>query len=245
MGMLAGSLVVSYISSQWATWTAMIALLAIHLGTNYMAVRSVSMRTLNRQRANLVFSNYLDQLIEFDGQAKSNGNITFPTPEEISIQERIFERDGVLRWKGGRALGYCQIGVDFRKILDLLSSSDKKTGSYKVPQPSVVTQLLDIFSEEDYIMLPDSARQTFLIVLKEPSNTKTQLHAWMHALLFAKQLGRIEEEEESLMDALARPLRDVNVFTNAFDMYGELQKAGWDIETGAIETKSGTRIRIT
>lgn len=224
----------------------MIALLAVHLGTNYMAVRSVSMRTLNRQRANLVFSNYLDQLIEFDGQTNNKGNLTFPTPEEISVQERIFERDGVLRWKGGGVLGYCQIGVDFRRILDLLGSSDKTTGSYKVPQSSVVAKLLHIFSDEDYILWPNADQETFLIVLKKSSNTKTQLHAWMHALLFAKQFIRIlEEGEESLIDALAQTLRDVNVFTSAFDVYGELEKAGWDIETGAIETKSGMRINIT
>lgn len=244
MGMLAGSLVVSRISSQWATWTAMIALLAIHLGTNYLAVRSVSMRTLNRQRANLVFSNYLDQLIEFDGQAKSNGNITFPTPEEISIQEKIFERDGVLRWKGGQVLGYCEIGVELRRILNVLKPANKTTGSHSTASPDV-ERLLDIFSGESYLMWPDVSRKTFLIVLKDSSNTRTQLQAWMHALLFVKQLGRIAEEEEPLMDALARTLRDVNVFTNAFDVYGELQKVGWDVETGTVETRSGTRIKTT
>lgn len=222
----------------------MIALLAIHLGTNYLAVRSVSMRTLNRQRANLVFSNYLDQLIEFDGKSKSNGKLTFPTPEEISVQERIFERDGVLRWKGGKVLGYCEIGVDFRRILTLLGPADKTTGSHTTLS-SDPAKLLDIFSDEEYIMWPNATQKTVLIVLKESSNTKTQLHGWMHALLFAKQLVRIENEEEPLMDALARTLRDVNVFTNAFDVYGQLQKAGWDIETGAMETKSGTRIKIT
>jgi hypothetical protein len=247
MGMLAGSLVVSWISSQWATWTAMIALLAVHLGTNYLAVRSVSMRTLNRQRANLVFSNYLDQLIEFDGQTKSNGNITFPTPEEISIQEKIFEKDGVLRWKGGEVLGYCEIGVEFRRILNLLSPANMTTGSHSAAAPDVerLRQLLDIFSSEGYLMWPDISRKTFLIVLKDSSNARTQLQAWMHALLFSKQLGRLVEEEEPLMDALARTLRDVSVFTNAFDLWGELQKAGWDIETGAMETRSGTRIKNT
>src|ERR1035441_6483756 len=39
MGMLAGSLVVSHISTKLATWTSLILLLAIHLGTNYLAVR--------------------------------------------------------------------------------------------------------------------------------------------------------------------------------------------------------------
>src|ERR1700709_2496622 len=97
MGMLVGSFVVSHISTPWATWTAMIALLAIHLGTNYLAVRAVSMRTLNRQRANLVFSALLE-----DHYTVGKEHVKpFPTPEQISIQERVFERDGVLRWKGG------------------------------------------------------------------------------------------------------------------------------------------------
>ena len=222
----------------------MIALLAIHLFTNYLAVRSVSMRTLNRQRANLVFSDYLDQLIEFDGQTKSNGNITFPTPEQISIQEKIFERDGVLRWKGGKVLGHCEIGVDFRRILNILSPANTTTGSHSTAS-SDVAKLLDIFSDESYLMWPVVSRKTVLIVLKFSSNTRTQLHAWMHALLLSKQLGRIAEEEEPLIDALARTLRDINVFTNGFDVWGELQKAGWDIETGAMETKSGTRIETT
>ena len=243
MGMLAGSVFVSRISSQWATWTSMTVLLAIHLFTNYLAVRSVSMRTLNRQRANLVFSNYLDQLIEFDGQAKSNGNINFPTPEEVSVQEKVFERDGVLRWKGGKVLGRCEIGVEFRKILTLFNSANKMTGSHSTSPDGA--RLLEIFSNESYLMWPDTPRRTFLIVLKDSSTTKTQLLAWMHALLFSKQLGKIAEKEEPLTDALTRTLRDVNVFTNAFDVCGELQKAGWDIETGAMETKSGTRIKTT
>ena len=224
----------------------MIALLAIHLGTNYLAVRSVSMRTLNRQRANLVFSNYLDQLIEFDGQTKSNGNVTFPTPEEISLQEKVFERDGVLRWKGGEVLGYCEIGVEFQRILNLLSPKNKTTGSQSTAALDVtrLERLLDIFSGESYLMWPDISRKTILIVLKDSSNTRSQLQAWMHALLFLKQLESIVEEEEPLIDALARTLRDVSVFSNAFDLWGELKKAGWDVETGAMETRSGTRIKI-
>lgn len=192
-----------------------------------------------------MFSTYLDQMIEFDGESKSSGrNFIFPTPEEISIQEKIFERDGVLRWKGGKAIGYCEIGVSLRRILNILSPAEGTTGSHATPSISDATKLLNIFNNEDYIMWPDITRSTFLIVLKEASNTKTQLHAWMHALLFAKQLMRIVEEEEPVIDALARTLRDVNVFANAFDAYGELQKAGWDVETGAMETRSGTRIKV-
>lgn len=55
LGMLAGSFVVSWVTTTLSTWAVMILLLAIHLETNRRAVRAVSMRTLNRQRASLVY----------------------------------------------------------------------------------------------------------------------------------------------------------------------------------------------
>ena len=83
MGMLAGSLVVSYISSKWATWTAMIILLAIHLGTNYLAVRAVCMQTLNRQRANLVFSGLLEQLGNDETNYNNDRNLSRERPASV------------------------------------------------------------------------------------------------------------------------------------------------------------------
>jgi hypothetical protein len=215
----------------------MIALLAIHLGTNYLAVRAVSMRTLNRQRANLVFSAYLESL---DTAAKEQSAKSFPTPEQISIQERIFERDGVLRWHGGKVLGYCDIGVPLRRILDLFSKPDGVTGSYTGPGSSDARKLLDEFEENDYILWHDEALRTFLIVLKSSSNVATQLHAWMHALFLAKQIDQ-GLEDKSILEAIIRTHSEVKTITSkALD--AQLLEAGWDIETGALETRSGTRI---
>ena len=59
LGMLAGSVVVSWVTTPMATWATLIALLSIHLGTNYAAVKAVSMNSLNRQRANIVFGHML------------------------------------------------------------------------------------------------------------------------------------------------------------------------------------------
>lgn len=89
--MLAGSMVVSYISTPLATWVSLIILLTIHLGTNYLAVRSVSMRTINRQRANIIFNKYM---------SSRHGSRRMLIPEEVSQLERIFEWDGVLRCGG-------------------------------------------------------------------------------------------------------------------------------------------------
>src|ERR1700691_4655007 len=136
MGMLAGSLVVSHISSKMATWTALIFLLSIHLATNYLAVRAVCMRTINRQRANLVFSDIFDQLsdhnIEFTKLLLNKSfkreplpQVDYPSPGKVYLKERVFERDGVLRWKG-EILGWCQF-VDLQTILKCFSQPDPST----------------------------------------------------------------------------------------------------------------------
>ncbi|KAI4600572.1 hypothetical protein KJ359_000931 [Pestalotiopsis sp. 9143b] len=80
MGMLAGSLFVNFVEGTTAVWLSMIFLLGVHLWTNYQAVRSVQMRTLNRQRTCMVVDNYM----------KTGGIMT---PAEVAQEELI------LTWK--------------------------------------------------------------------------------------------------------------------------------------------------
>jgi len=253
MGMLAGSLVVSVISSQWATWIAMIALLAIHLGTNYMAVRAVCMRTLNRQRANLVFSHILEQSSKYQeahtkwwinkgstsGSLPAVPDIKCLGPVDVFIQERIFEKDGVLRWQGREILGYCKLGVSLQTLLDSVSKRDTMTGSYSGSQLPEFTELLTIFKGE-YILWYDEMQRKFLVVLKESSNTYDQLFAWLHALCIAK-FGR-SREDEPVLETLDRTRHYVDQIWEHVSR--ELVKSGWDLDTGAMETRSGTRIRM-
>jgi hypothetical protein len=196
------------------------------------------MRTLNRQRANLVLSDYFDRR---HGQEQIIGKLL--TPNEVSSQERIFERDGVLRWRGGNVLGYCEIGVSLRRILDLIGTADQSTGSYKFPETQSSARLLEEFRDDDYIMWYDDSRKTFLIVLKATSNTITQLHAWLHALLLAKALfGRDFTKGDSILDAIIQSHVELRRL-NTRSLYERLPAAGWDVETGALETRSGTRIK--
>jgi hypothetical protein len=58
MGMLVGSLFVRVVEGRTAVWISMLILVGIHLGTNYKAVRAVQMRTINRQRAQIIVSEY-------------------------------------------------------------------------------------------------------------------------------------------------------------------------------------------
>ncbi|EKD13834.1 DUF647 domain-containing protein [Drepanopeziza brunnea f. sp. 'multigermtubi' MB_m1] len=259
LGMLAGSVVVSYITSKTITWIALILLLATHLGTNYLAVRAVCMQTLNRQRANLVLSNILQQLSDLDdrnrrpaprtgvvGPPALPDGITCLTPEEVQLKERVFERDGVLRWNGQQVLGYCRLGVKLQDVLDCLSRSNEVTGSTSSPT-SRLRELLDIFQEEQYLIWYDEQRKTFLVVLDDESNAVAQLAAWMFALSFAKERMGMEKTEtqktgmeKDFMDALRKERSYMaRVQVGIFEMLG----SKWDLETGALETKSGVRIR--
>lgn len=242
MGMLVGSLVVSRISSQAATWTAMISLLAIHLGMNYLAVRAVSMRTLNRQRTNLVFCILYSKFFQSMGSKSPESPVEFPTPDEISLQERVFERDGVLRWRGGKILGYCRIGVPFRNILNLFSQPHETTLSYTGSSPQNVARLMDIFQDEGYILWYDEPTKSFLICLKFPSNTETQVCAWMHALFMAVQIQN-GMKEETVIDVIANTRRDFRSGMKTHKILENLRGVGWDLDTAALETRSGTRIR--
>ncbi len=273
--MLAGSLVVSHITTPLITWSALLILLTIHLGTNYLAVRAVSMRTLNRQRANIVFSTCLDpsSFVGVDRLNKSpqKSNIKHPEnhrilmPEEVSSMERIFERDGVIRWHGKKIIGRCVLGVPLKAILDTLpqSTHNSQTGSYtysksealnkvnkqKVKNGASIDDILKVFQKERYISWfyhkssPSTAPPRFLVVLKEGADTKTQLKGWFHALVCAKKLERSKSDVIlPPLIILKETLDEVNTFWGRLVI--DLEEAGWDLNVGALETRPGTRVSV-
>lgn len=238
MGLLVGSLMVSNIKSPFATWSSLIALLSIHICTNFLAVRAVSMTTLNRQRANIIFSTYLG----------SSTPHRIPTPSEVSAVEKVFERDGVLRWRGGPVIGWCNIGVRLSDILCTIAVVNRSTNSYRDIEDGFQQRLLATYRDEEYILWYDAAARTHLVVLKEGCNTLTQLRAWLHALLLARQITvrGIQNNKTSFMstkDTLAL-LQETHskARQSMLEMLPGLRQAGWNVDVGALETTSTTRL---
>ncbi|KAI9788825.1 MAG: hypothetical protein M1835_002049 [Candelina submexicana] len=228
MGMLVGSLVVSHITTPFATWSSLILLLSIHLATNHAAVRAVSMHTLNRQRANIVFSTLLDKGIVL-------------TPDEVSKQERIFEWDGALRWCSGECIGKCLIGVELKVLLNLLGGeTHKQTGAVRGLE-LILTRLFRIFEHEEYILSYDQRRRKAVIVLKEGVSAVSQLKAWVHALMLVKgqekitSAGKLEAQLNMTVKEISRRFED--------DVE-RLKAVGWDVDVAALETLSGSRITV-
>ena len=204
---------------------------------NYLAVRSVCMRSLNRQRTNLVFSSLYQ-------------SSRLLTPAEAAHLERIFEKDGVLRWNADIVLGHCQIGVSLRRLLELMATKyHPKTGSFEEMEIDI-EQLFDIFKEQGYIVWVDPKTKSAAVVLKVGATVEDSLKGWSHALLLARDMnsdilgsdGKKQETREHLLKTMKRTLSKHN---EAFPTYlTRLQEAGWDLDTAALETQPGTRLAV-
>ncbi|SMQ55532.1 unnamed protein product [Zymoseptoria tritici ST99CH_3D7] len=231
MGMLAGSLVISWITTPLATWTALIGLLSVHLETNRRAVRAVKMRTLNRQRATLVFHHLQRQQ-------------TVPSIKEISSVEHIFEWDGVLRTSTRDIMGYCDIGTPFLRLLEAVSESQTSTKASHIQQQTL-SQILSLYNSSRYILWHDR-RSTkdvprFNIILKKGAEPKDLLIAWWQALFHAQDDSAAGQDGfEEKLAALERSLSRAKEFFERYEK--SLREKGWDVDNGALETASSTRV---
>ncbi|KAF2721430.1 DUF647-domain-containing protein [Polychaeton citri CBS 116435] len=238
VGMLVGSLVVSWVVTPAATWTTLILLLAIHLETNRRAVRAVSMRTLNRQRATLVY-NWLKA-----------GRV--PSPSQVSAQERIFERDGVLRNTHGATVGYCTVGCKLSKITAGLGPRHATTGSL-VRTETLLSKILDTYHDQAYVLWSEpctaNKQLQFHIALKRGATVRDQLTAWWQALELA---DAAQGEDSPLCNGMTYKYGAAEVIQASIarsqtlmqQSEDQLLSAGWDLGTSALETLGSSRITI-
>jgi hypothetical protein len=189
------------------------------------------MTCLNRQRANIVLSNIMQH-----GKVMS--------PKDVSLCERVFERDGVLRWVDGEIVGCAKIGVKLTELLERIGERHEQTGSLHIHGVKM-SELLNVFKDEAYILWPALSSQVALIVLKESCTPFDQLKAWAHALLLAKRLRRKNDAslpKDHLITELRGSLKDTR---EMFGKYvGALRDKGWDLDIAALETRAGTRACI-
>ena len=199
---------------------------------NYAAVRAVSLHSLNRQRANIVLSNLL-----IDSRVM--------TPEEVSSQERIFDWDGVLRWRGSLPFAKATVGVPLLSLLKTLAPAHIVTGAMR-DGDLILERLVEIYSQEDFLVWYDSPKRMAYIVLKDQAAAKAQLKAWALALWGAHRFGKqyaTGANTENLLQLLEVTLRDISIQWG--DSVERMRAAGWDVDIANLETSSGSRIHVT
>ncbi|KAJ5487857.1 hypothetical protein N7530_002157 [Penicillium desertorum] len=258
-GMLVGSVVISHITSFSTTWLILLILLALHLSMNYAAVRAVQMTSLNRQRANIVFSTLFDSdrslalALDLDvdpTRTPSKNEWTVLTPAQVSKHERIFHRDGALQWMQHSThttqhLGSAQIGVSMSTFLGSVSGT-----SFRRSLP--LQRLAAVFADESYILFlvplttAGNVKWHGSILLKRGCTVEHQLKAWAHALLAARVLARISTgfSVDAVLDVVERTLGLLNADARFERYLTELGGVGWDVDIAALETRAGRRIEL-
>lgn len=208
----------------------MLVLLTVHLLMNTSAVRAVSMRSLNRQRANIVFS----QLLAYDKAL---------SPQDVSKRERIFERDGVLRGPHDQVIGYCQIGVSLQQLMKAMSRSPRTTIGSVTLHGNELARLVELYRSETYMLWFDWEVSTVYILLKQGATAQSQLKAWSQALLLAQRAADSSGDKESDNLQFAGIVSSLEQTSKRFDEdIGRMRAAGWDLDVCALETRSGTRL---
>ena len=189
------------------------------------------MHTINRQRANILFSTFLD-------------HDKVLNPEQVSGEERIFEWDGALRWKGSTPFAKARIGVSLRTLLSSMSPGHAATGSTSDANRRL-TKLFQVFAREKYLLWYDVRRRVAYIVLKSEATPSDSLKAWTQALVVAHRLHVNTQyatgaRDESTFEILESTLVDLSKQWE--HLIARLVTAGWDVDVSNLETVSGTRI---
>lgn len=206
----------------------LLLLLTVHLVMNYLAVRSVILTTLNRQRATIVYSHY-----------RAKGGVL--APFQAACRERIFEHSGTIRDVAtGSRLGTCRICCSFSEFLHLSGLDRRQKADTNSRSP---TQILSIFQDERYLLCPGpdfskTRRLMVVICFKENAGPEDHLKAWLHAYeVIALHAQRPKEDTKSIPigGTIDTSLQAIRV---AFpSLLTELKHKGWDTKNGTIVTK--------
>lgn len=167
------------------------------------------------------------------------------TPDEVSSQERIFEWDGVLRWRGSLPFAKARIGVTLHCLLRTLTPAHIVTGAI-CDGDLILQRLVKIYRHEEFLVWYDSPKKTAYIVLKGQTPAKAQLKAWALALWSAHRFEKqyvAGANPDHLLQLLEITLRDISHQWD--DSIERLRAAGWDTDIANLETSAGSRIRLT
>lgn len=230
LGMWVGGLVVGRIEGLVATWCWLIFLLSGHLWANWMAVRSVRLRTLNQCRASMVVARAL--------QGENCG------VEVVGKCESLFGRTDQIRSRGRRMGSFAFGGIE-----ELLSSIEWKRqagGRAYSGDAAILQALLEIFQREDFLIWWNRRQRRCLIVLKSTAGSNgnvgcdVYLKAMCHAWTVASEVdpkGRASE-----IEVLRRTLQTVQQAWQ--DCLVHIEQGGWDLNTADFDSESRSRLQI-
>ncbi|KII91281.1 hypothetical protein PLICRDRAFT_38015 [Plicaturopsis crispa FD-325 SS-3] len=220
-GLLLGTLIVPYLATPRLTYTVLFALLLSHLTANYIAVRGVVLRSLNRQRTSIAWTFFRESILNQNTDDPRKGGRRVLRPDEVAHRERIFDRSSLLRDIHTGKIGSCTVGSSFSAVCPSASAA-------------YCQRLFDLFKDEKYILCVNPTSPPRLhICLKEGYTNLDQVKAWAHALEAVCPRSSLSDDEAAL-SALERSYAWISEHFPIF--VADMDAAGWNTAEGSLST---------
>ncbi|TFK49285.1 DUF647-domain-containing protein [Heliocybe sulcata] len=247
LGMLSGTVVLRYLSTPAPTYVTLFVLIAGHLLANYLAVRAVTMRTLNCQRISLAwvtfytsYTNTLGRPLGYPDTSQGGERqviMRAPSPEHISSMERIlFPSRAIRNREGSRVVGHATFASSLSQLV--------RTRLAQVGYQDYLESVMALHTAQKYIILTDeldtslSAPLTIQIFLKEGHAPLDKLRAWSHAVEIGARWG----SGVSALEVIEAAYRAVD---STFPTFVEkMREAGWNTDKGLVAPGPSRTISI-
>ncbi|KAJ3787530.1 vitamin B6 photo-protection and homoeostasis-domain-containing protein [Lentinula aff. detonsa] len=202
LGMLIGTMTVPYLTTPWSTYTVLFSMVFLHLLINYIGVRGVIFRSLNRQRACLAWMAF-----------KSKHNLINTPTHVASLEQILTYADIIQSFPSRNVIGRCTMGSSFAACH---------------PDPDVV----DIFRHKRYVLCLDKksslvhgANPHFHVLLKQGYNSADQLHAWLFACEVTRLFASMNTGTVGLYPLIQEALTTFDEDYSSF--LEDLHRHGW------------------
>lgn len=250
-----GSLIIPHLQTAESTYVVVCILLAGHLLANYVAVRAIVMRSLNRQRTNLLWSAYREHTgesgvcmlvvpilkVHLSDKGPSKRVLS---REEVAKREFLFGRGNALLKSGSGTAnisGYAKIGSSFGDIIPAHVGSLTEGSLW-------TTRLLELFEKENFVVWIDtqpsfgsaffSSLPQFHILLKEGHTPADHVKAWAFAcdLAMLSNLNTYCQSGTTLIEKMQGVKEEFDVAYETF--VKDIKHVGWDVDTSALVSGS-------
>lgn len=203
-------------------WTVFGVLTCLHVWANYQAVQRLRLRTLNRQRAAYVLKPLVDQLC--NKQPDREKRKALPKAlEKISGPQHVQESLVVSTY-------HMLLPLRFSKVILGCSLTQLLAVGAQTGQ---ATDILDLFRHSDYVLWSTRDGQ-ILVSLLAQAGPKTELKAFLHALMIRKMLPLPAPSGSELFNLVARTYTWAHWLFESDDiettLCHKLQDKGWDIQ---------------
>lgn len=229
VGLLVGSLVVKYVESYRSVVSLMTLLVLGHLWVNYLGVCSVHMTTLNRQRATILFREYL-----------SSGIVL--SPKDVAKRENVLFWEPIICNKEGYKVARVEYAEGY---IHARSIPHKGSGIFVIGGASC-----SLFITRR----PRDGFTTIRILLRDSAGPEQVIMAWLASMEIAWIIeagegytdnldGLVKASVDKASQADGRP----QLFPRRYgdpELRGKLEKAGWNLGSQAFETGPPVRIRV-